>query len=418
MVNDTKKKLVLMVPQLRRGGAERVVSRLSFILNEFYDVTIVVFDNSNITYDYGCELVTLNAKPDPNSHIIKKLFNIIKRIYLYNKFKRKNGVDITYSFGDTANIINVFSSGNDKKIISIRGFKRVRVGKDLKDKYFLKPLSKLICNKSDEIIAVSNLMSETIVKEYNLPASKIKTSYNGYDTENIISLSNEKLSREDHERFGSDRIIVTAGTFRSAKGYWHLIKAFSIVLKREKNVKLLILGEDDGQNRRKVEKLAEALKISRNIIYGGYQKNPYKYFKRSTLYVLSSTSEGFPNALVEAMTCGLPIIASDCKSGPREIVAPDTDIFSSAQTVDYGKYGILVKEMNEEEDYDHLHIEECDQHLAEGILELLKNEQLQLEYVEKSKQRAKDFSYANWLENQLEILSGDKLYDEEYFEKN
>jgi glycosyltransferase involved in cell wall biosynthesis len=407
MSNDTKKKLILMVPQLRRGGAERVVSRLSFILNEFYDVTIVVFDDENITYEYGCELVTLNAKPNPNSNIIKKLFNIIKRIYLYNKFKRKNKVDITYSFGDTANIINVFSFGNDKKIISIRGFKRVRLGRDLKDKYFLKPLSKLICNKSDKIVAVSNLMSETISREYNLPSTKVKTSYNGYDSENIISLSKEQLSREDHERFGSDRILVTAGTFRSAKGYWHLIKAFSIVLKKEKNVKLLILGEDDGQNRLKVEKLAEALNISKNIIYGGYQTNPYKYFNRSTLYILSSTSEGFPNALVEAMTCGLPIIASDCKSGPREIMAPNTDIFSSTHTVNFENYGILVKEMNDEENYDHLYTEECDQYLAEGILELLKNENLRLEYVEKSKQRAKDFNHVNWLKNQLEILKED-----------
>jgi glycosyltransferase involved in cell wall biosynthesis len=406
MPSTSKKKVVLMVPQLRRGGAERVVSRLSFLLRDAYDVVIVVFDDSKISYDYGCELVTLDVKPNSKNGIFKKSLNVIKRVYLYNKFKRQQNIDITYSFGDTANIINVMSFGKDKRVISLRGFKRVRIGNGLKNKLFYKQISKLICKRSDLIVCVSELMSKTLSREYNISEFKIETSYNGYDFENIVKLSQDELSSEEENmNFNSDKIIITAGTFRSPKGYWHLIKAFSLVLQKEKNVKLLILGEDDDQNKLKVEKLANQLNISNKIIYGGYQSNPFKYFSKSTMYVLSSTSEGFPNAMVEAMICGLPIVASDCKSGPREILAPNTDILSTTDSIELSQFGVLVKEMNPKENYNHEIIEECDRYLAEGMLTILENDKLRLEYADKSRQRARDFGYEAWLKKQLEIIS-------------
>lgn len=399
-----KKKLVFLVPQMRHGGAERVVSRLSFLMNNDFDTRIVVFDDSIITYEVGCELISLNVKPNPRSNIIMKAFNVIKRIYLYNIYKKRNNIDITYSFGDTANIVNVFSSKGGKKITSFRGFKRIRTGKSFKERFLLKPISKLICKKSDSIVSVSELMTKTIAKEYEISQSKINTIYNGYDSKNILKLSKKELSNNECDKIGLDRLIVTAGTFRSPKGYWHLIKAFSIVLQKENNVKLLILGEDDDGNKQKIEKLAKALNVSEKIIYGGYQINPFKYFSKSVFYVLSSTSEGFPNAMVEAMSSGLPIIASDCNTGPREILAPKTDIYTRTKTLEYGEYGILVKPMTEQENYDEKVIEECDHYLAEAMLKMLSSIDLRTKYVKKSKQRALDFSYNTWVEKHYKLF--------------
>ncbi|RDW20752.1 glycosyltransferase [Oceanobacillus chungangensis] len=404
MANE-KKKLVLMIPQMRHGGAERVVSRLSFLMSDAYDIRIVVFDDSIITYEVGCEIISLNAKPDPSSNIIKKVYNTFKRIYLYSKYKKNNNIETTYSFGDTANFVNVFSLGRDKKIVSIRGFKRIRTGKGKKDRFIIKPLLKKIFNKSDAIVSVSELMSKTIIKEYDIPSIKVNTSYNGYDVENIQKLSKEEVPKEFLKDISQNRVIVTAGTYRSEKGYWHLLKAFALVLGREKDLKLVILGQDYRGNRKKVEKLAKELNISDNIIYGGYQSNPFKYFSKSSIYVLSSTFEGFPNSMVEAMACHLPVVASDCKTGPREILAPNTNIYSSTETIEMGEFGVLVQKMNEDENYEPNIIEECDKNLAKALLILLKDEDTRLKYASKSIQRVSDFDYLQWSKQQNEIIT-------------
>lgn len=395
MKYSSRKKIVLMIPQLRHGGAERVVSRLSSLLKDEYDLNIVIFDQTEITYEISSKVFSIDVKPNNQNKVFGKLVNVFKRVYRYSKYKKENNIDITYSFGDTANLVNVFSRGHDKKLISIRGFKRVRNGENMLDKFFLKPISKLISKRADLIISVSSVITEELAKQYKLDQSKIITIHNGYDFENITNLSTKEIG-EYGKYIDKDKYIVTAGTFRSEKGYWHLLKAFSIVVKSYDTVKLVILGSDYNHNRVKVEKLAKELNIEDKIIITGYESNPYKYFKNSLIYVLSSTSEGFPNSLVEAMSLGVPVIASDCKSGPREIIAPDTLIQEVAKDVELAKYGVLVKPMSSKENWDKNDFEECDEALSEAILMLLNSEELREKYKERSIIRSRDFNYNNW----------------------
>lgn len=399
-----KKNLVFLIPQLRHGGAERVVSRLSFLLQEHYNLKIVIFDDSNVTYDLGCEMVSLNIKPTSDKNLLKKIFNVFKRVYLYSKFKKLNNIDLTYSFGDTANLVSILSLGKDKKISSIRGFKRIITNVGFKNKYFKKPISKFICKNSDKIVCVSELMSETLAKEYDISVKKIVTIYNGYDNEDIIAKSEYSLDSKKDKLFNDNKIIITAGTFRTEKGYWHLLKAFSIVAKEDKKTKLVILGQDYQNNKQKILELAEGLKISDKIIYEGYQKNPFKYFSKSFMYVLSSTSEGFPNSLVEAMNCNIPIVASDCNSGPREILNPFISKPSTGENIELGEYGILVKNMSSQENYDPNVIEQCDKHLAEAILKLLKNKELTSYYTANAKKRSLDFNSITWVNKHVNMI--------------
>ena len=239
-----KKNIVLLIPQLKFGGAERVVSRLSFALREKYNLMIVVFDGENVTYEIGCTLKSLDIPPTLKGNIFMKTINVFRRILEYRKFKRDNNIDLTYSFGDTANIVNVFSFGKDKKISSVRGFKRIRTNDGFLNRYIKKPISKNVLAKSDKVISVSELITKTIVQEYNIDEKKVETIYNGYESNEIILKSQENLSNEEHKTFSEEKILISAGTFRSEKGYWHLLKAFSLVLKKEKNAKLVILGRD------------------------------------------------------------------------------------------------------------------------------------------------------------------------------
>ncbi|HNJ96466.1 MAG TPA: glycosyltransferase, partial [Ferruginibacter sp.] len=105
--------------------------------------------------------------------------------------------------------------------------------------------------------------------------------------------------------------------------------------------KLLIVG--GGVMEEELKQKVHDLGMMDKIIFTGFEKNPFKYVSRSDCFVLSSDVEGFPNVLIEALACGKPVISTDCSSGPRELLAPATDLHHRA-IIDYeiGEYGILT----------------------------------------------------------------------------
>jgi glycosyltransferase involved in cell wall biosynthesis len=115
-----------------------------------------------------------------------------------------------------------------------------------------------------------------------------------------------------------------------------------------------------------LERLTVKLGLADKISFPGFQKNPYPFLFNADIFVLSSRYEGLPMAILEAMACGLPVVAADCKSGPREILQN-------------GKCGLLVPVEDEAA-------------LAEGILKLLRDHALREKFATSGKERAMDFS--------------------------
>lgn len=190
--------------------------------------------------------------------------------------------------------------------------------------FILPHLMRIFYPLSDAIICASNGVSESISDVVG-PSDKIKTIYYPVANKKIYDLSKEPV---DHPWFLNQKtpIVLAAGRLVNQKDYPTLIKAFKLVVQK-KNARLVILGE--GAERKKIEKLIQELGISENVAFFGLQKNPFKYMGRASVFVLSSAHEGFGNVIVEAMACGTPVVATDCKSGPGEII-------------ENGKSGILV----------------------------------------------------------------------------
>jgi glycosyltransferase involved in cell wall biosynthesis len=122
-------------------------------------------------------------------------------------------------------------------------------------------------------------------------------------------------------------MIVSAGTLTERKGFGDLIRAVRALHDRGRPVRCAILGE--GPLRRELEALVDELGLAGTIWLPGRVENVLKYFARADVTVLSSYSEGLPNVLVEAMMCGCVPVATDCPTGPREVLQD-------------GKYGYLV----------------------------------------------------------------------------
>jgi|LSQX01.1.fsa_nt_gb glycosyltransferase involved in cell wall biosynthesis len=382
MITLDKKNVAIIVTKLNGGGAERVASNLSMELSQYYNISLIVFDGQNQTYPYGGELIDL--KMPPCKGLFGKLRNLYKRVGKVRNIKKERNIVCSISLMDGPNLVNIFSKMRDRVITSVRIFmSESRKSKLLEAKFSMY----LIALYSDKIVSLSHAVKKDLVKNFKIKESKIIPIYNSCNDKRLLELSNE--DDKDYKR-NENLYVVTMGRLTYQKGHWHLIRAFKHVLKVLPNTDLFILGEGDKFD--KLNNLAKGLGIETHVKFLGYKKNPHNFVSGCDVFVLPSLFEGLGNVLLEAMACGKACISSDCNAGPREILAPSTDIDKKTDKIELAQYGILVPvcDGNHDNVVDPLTHNEL--LLAEAIIMLLQNKDLREEYEKKSIERAKDFN--------------------------
>lgn len=396
----SKKNVVLLIPSLKRGGAERVVSRLSKILKDDYNLKVVIFDSSEIDYNCECEIIDLN-EPANGKNVFSKFLKSLRRISKYYIFKKKNNIQITYSFGNSANIVNVFSYGDDKKVTSLRGYGNIKHKESSWSSNIISNVAKMTNKRADLIISVSNVIKDAVIKYYGIDEGKVDVVYNGYEIKEIKNKITESINETEKEWLKNKFVFVSMGSYRKEKGYQYLLKSFSEVAKKEERAGLVIIGKGDDIAEKQLIELINNLEITNNVYLAGFRKNPYNLLASCDSYVLSSLSEGFPNALVEAMACKLPIIATDCKSGPKEILTDNGNLEEDTHTFSIEKYGVLVETISENGD----NVLDVEESLKNAMLKIMDDTELRNEYIKKLETRVKDFSYDYWRRKHLELFS-------------
>jgi len=180
------------------------------------------------------------------------------------------------------------------------------------------------------------------------------------------------------------------GRLAYEKGQWHLIRAFKLVSEKDPSARLVIIGE--GPLRGYLEKLIMDLGLSGKVHLLGWKPNPFKYMARSFLLCFPSLLEGLGNVIIEALACGLPVMSSDCLSGPREILAPGTEYkIGKLRRAEYGEYGILMPIMDGKLYSATDPLTWREKVWADEIVRLLRNPEILEEYRRKGPQRATDF---------------------------
>ncbi|HEY8948112.1 MAG TPA: glycosyltransferase [Rhizomicrobium sp.] len=182
---------------------------------------------------------------------------------------------------------------------------------------------------ADAIVAVSGGVAADLATFGRLSEKKISVIHNPVFDVDVEIRAQAPVAHPWFERKGPP-IIVAAGRLHRQKGFDILLEAFALA-RAEVDCRLVILGE--GPERAALLATAERLGLAYDIDMPGFAENPFPLMRRAGAFVLSSRWEGFPNALVEAMACGAPVIATDCPSGPREILGG-------------GRYGTLVPPEN------------------------------------------------------------------------
>ncbi len=169
---------------------------------------------------------------------------------------------------------------------------------------------------ADRVVAPSQGVADDVIAITGLPRDRISVVHNPVFRPEIITLSEVVIHHEWlHE--STIPVIVAAGKLKPQKDFQNLLRAFSKVRKR-REVRLIIMGE--GKGRQALEQLVRDLRIENDVDMPGHIENPYPYFRHAAVFVLSSAWEGLPNTLIEAMACGCPVVATDCPSGPNEIL--------------------------------------------------------------------------------------------------
>lgn len=355
---------MVVIHSLGGGGAERVVVNLLRALDRRdFSITLVLFEGY---FDYtppdNVEISILQVPSSTN--ILKQTRGFILKIISLARLIRKKKPDLVLSLISAANVVTILAnslSGMQSKVIVVE---QNNPSESLKnDRYgrVTGPLMKYFYPKAERIIAASVGIKNDLSGKFGLPEKMIDVIYNPVDIEEIEHLSREEVT---HPWFHENvPILVSVGRLTKQKGYSYLISAFSLV-KQTLPCRLLIIGS--GEDKGKLLQSVNELGLWNDIEFLGFQRNPFKYMARSDVFILSSLYEGFGNVIVEAMTLGLPVISSDCQSGPSEII-------------ENKKNGVLVPVKDEKA-------------LAEAILDVLTNNVLRRYLCEGAKRRSHLFA--------------------------
>lgn len=396
-----KKKLMLISPMLHQGGFERVCITTARLMEPYFDVTIVIFNSANIAYDVeGLHIIDIQMGVKKGT--LQKLWNIVRRSAKVRQLKKQMKPDIAYSFGPTANMVNAFSkTGKEKVWLGLRNYT------DVEERLKIK----LFTRRADLMVCCSQTIEKVLEEQFHF--HKTATLYNLYDVKAIQEKAKQQEPElpwgEKDEKGRKIRCMVSMGRDDDMKGFWHMLKVFSLVHEKMPQVRLILMGAGSFDYYRK---LAEHLNITDAIYFAGMQREPYQYLKKGEIYLLTSLNEGFPNALVEGMSLGLAAVSTNCMTGPAEILLEDGNASllekqekegKKAETVIYGEYGILVPVMSKERDLDAGHILAEERNMADIVLGLLEDDQKLEAYQNAAMERAQCFTYEKYVEKFLKL---------------
>lgn len=309
-------RLTLVISSLGGGGAERVLSLMAdYWTAKGWHITLITFDaaeNDFFSVPAGVTRIALDLMGDSAS-AVQALRGNFQRVQRLRQAILRSQPQAVVSFIEKVNILTlcaclglsvpvIVSERVDPRQHSIgRGWSVLR---------------KLLYPSASAVVVQSESVRSWAQGVFRIRL--LRTIPNPVLPPAPRSQSNQAIVPPPSQPF-----IAALGRLAAQKGFDVLLQAAAPVLEKHPEWTLLILGE--GPERQNLEQLAVQLGISHRVQLPGHVQEPTQLISQADLFVLSSRFEGFPNALLEAMSCGLPVISTDCPSGPGEIIRDGID---------------------------------------------------------------------------------------------
>jgi len=391
-----KKNVAIIIPCLSLGGAERVAGLLSTHIADYCNLYLFLFDATQITYDYRGKIVDLdfsqiNVKYRRFGKLLFKLSFPLRYMELRNRIKKKKkefNIKCSISFLGTPNILNLLSRNADNIIVSVRNTRSLQVYSFMSRLENL--LIKLLYNRADRVISISQGVKNDLIKYFGINENLVHTIYNFFNFDKIKKMSSVDLEKPYEEYFRNDDVIINVGRLVEAKNQRKLIHEYSIVKQTLPNAKLVIIGNGPLENSLKM--YVHELKLEDDVVFIPFTDNPFKYISKAKVFVLNSKHEGFGNVLVEAMACGVPVISTDCLSGPKEIIAGKFDYNYSVSEYEIYDRGVLVPDNRSKRKSKNISDFISNHELSKAIIELLNNKRLRYDMILESEKYIASYS--------------------------
>ncbi|MBT8266886.1 MAG: glycosyltransferase family 4 protein [Bacteroidia bacterium] len=307
---DSKKNIALIIYGLGPGGAERVLTTLANNFSRTYNIFIITLIKSEPFYYLDPNIKVIHCQEEiNNTHLFASIRTNINLIFIIRKLFKTHLIHLSISFMTTSNVINCIASrlNGTKCLISERSNPYI-----YKHNRFWKMLIKLTYAKSERLIVQSQL---------------IKNYYHTYMNSDKVSIFPNPIApdliKAKNSLTDKENIILNVGRLDENKAQDLLIRAFSNI--NNSNWKLIFVG--DGPLKEAYKKLVNSLNLNEKVMFTGNISNISDYYNKSKIFAFTSVSEGFPNALVEAMYYELPCVSTDCPTGPSEIIVDDKNGF-------------------------------------------------------------------------------------------
>ena len=373
-MNIQKHKILIVIPSLEIGGAERLlVYLLKYLDRNQFELALCLFKNKG-------ELLS-DIPPDVKTYFClkKSRWSFFKLIFGINKVVKDFQPDLIYARMWYSTLVTILAKKIFKWTIPLAANEEHNHKRDIERFDIFGRLKKISMSwayrQAEAVLVPSQGVRDEIVPAYRLDPNKTSVIYNAVDLNLIEESLNSSLVTEIP--FADDQPIIAAfGRLIKRKGFDDLLQAFKIV-RAKQPCHLIFIG--DGEERQNLEHLADELQIKNDVKFMGFMKNPYSLLSRCRLFVLSSLWEGFGNVIIESMACGVPVVAVKCPYGPSEII---TDC----------ENGLLVPTGDISA-------------LANTMIKVLNDNTLQKHIGEAGKKRSKDFSVEIMVSKYESLLS-------------
>ncbi len=319
-MSNNKSCLLFVIPSLIGGGAERVfLNLINHIDKAKYDIHLAVGSKQGEYVKYlSSDIIIHEVGHTRASKSIYSLLNIVWKL-------KPDIVFATLGFVVSSSIASIFFP-KKTKLVARFGNTVSSYLNEIKEnnifKYFIYYfLNYVTLYLSDIVVVQSEYMKKDLLDTFSLNkkiTAKIIKMNNPVDLGNINKLAGSKIVNLTNLYHLSGPHFISIGSFKKQKGFDILLKAFKIVQEKLPEATLTILGE--GDEREQLELLISKFHINDNVFLPGFSDNPYTMLICADIFVSSSRYEGFSNAVLESLVLGLPVVATDCPSGIRELV--------------------------------------------------------------------------------------------------